>query len=189
MQEMQFWSLGSEDPLEKEMTTHSNILAWKIPWTQVSGRLQSMGLHRVEHDWGMNMQAHEITFTVLTIYKCIAWLHQEHSRVLQPSPPSTPRTFSSSWNWNSVHIKHWPQPWDPPPLSAFVKVTPLGTWERRTPSDLPAGTAFSAQSLQGSSVFVVRFTAHSFVFLLGTLTLKTDNQLSLLGPGASLSPP
>ena len=43
-------SLGWEDPLEKEMTTHSSILAWKIPWMEESGRLQSMGLQRVTHD-------------------------------------------------------------------------------------------------------------------------------------------
>ena len=41
---------GSEDPLEKEMATHSNILAWKIPWTEEPGRLQSMGLQRVGQD-------------------------------------------------------------------------------------------------------------------------------------------
>ena len=39
-----------EDPLEKEMATHSNILAWKIPWTENPGRLQSMGSQRVRHD-------------------------------------------------------------------------------------------------------------------------------------------
>ena len=38
-------SLGWEDPLEKEMATHSSTVAWKIPWTEASGRLQSMGLH------------------------------------------------------------------------------------------------------------------------------------------------
>ena len=43
-------SLGREDPLEKEMATHSSILAWKIPWTEEPGRLQSMGLQRVGHD-------------------------------------------------------------------------------------------------------------------------------------------
>ena len=43
MQEMQFWSLGQEDPLEKEMATHSNILAWEIPLTEEPGELQSMG--------------------------------------------------------------------------------------------------------------------------------------------------
>ena len=39
-------SLGQEDPLEKEMATHSSILAWKIPWTEEPGRLESMGLQR-----------------------------------------------------------------------------------------------------------------------------------------------
>ena len=43
-------SLGQEDPLELEMATHSSILAWKIPWTEEPGRLQSMGLQRGGHD-------------------------------------------------------------------------------------------------------------------------------------------
>ena len=50
MQETQVQSLGQEDPLEKEMATHSSILAWKIPWMEEPGRLQSMGLQRVGHD-------------------------------------------------------------------------------------------------------------------------------------------
>ena len=47
MQETQVQSLGQEDPLETGMATHSSILAWKIPWTEKPGRLQSMGLQRV----------------------------------------------------------------------------------------------------------------------------------------------
>ena len=43
-------SLGREDPLEKEMATHSSTLAWKIPWMEEPGRLQSTGLQRVRHD-------------------------------------------------------------------------------------------------------------------------------------------
>ena len=54
MQETWVWSLGWEDPLEKEMATHSSILAWRIPWAEKSGRLQSMGLQRVGHDWATN---------------------------------------------------------------------------------------------------------------------------------------
>ena len=50
MQETWVRSLGQEDPLEKEMATHSSTLAWKIPWTEKPGRLQSMGLQRVGHD-------------------------------------------------------------------------------------------------------------------------------------------
>ena len=44
------WSLGQEDPLEKEMATHSRILAWKIPCIEESGGLQSMGSQRVGHN-------------------------------------------------------------------------------------------------------------------------------------------
>ena len=44
-------SLGQEDPLEEEMATHSTVLAWRSPWTEEPGKLQSMGLHRVRHDW------------------------------------------------------------------------------------------------------------------------------------------
>ena len=47
---MQVRSLGWEDPLEKEMATHSSILAWRIPWTEEPGGLQSMGLQRIRHD-------------------------------------------------------------------------------------------------------------------------------------------
>ena len=47
--ETQVQSLGQEDPLEKEMGTLSNILAWEIPWTEEPGRLHSMGLQRVQH--------------------------------------------------------------------------------------------------------------------------------------------
>ena len=43
-------SLGQEDPLEKEMATHSSTVAWKIPWMEETGRLQSMGSQRVRHD-------------------------------------------------------------------------------------------------------------------------------------------
>ena len=50
MQETQVQSVGQEDPLEKEMATHSSILAWEIPWTEEPGRLWSMGLQRLGHN-------------------------------------------------------------------------------------------------------------------------------------------
>ena len=50
MQETQVQSLGREDPLEEGMATHSSILAWRIPWTEESGGLQSIGSQRVGHD-------------------------------------------------------------------------------------------------------------------------------------------
>ena len=53
-QEMWVWSLGQEDPLEKEVATHSSILAWRIPWT-----LQSVNLQRVRHDWSHTEQGEQ----------------------------------------------------------------------------------------------------------------------------------
>ena len=50
MQEIRVQSLGWEDPLEKEMVTHSSILAWRIPWTEEPGGLQTMRSQRVGHD-------------------------------------------------------------------------------------------------------------------------------------------
>ena len=50
MQEMRVQSLGQEDSLEKEMATHSSILAWEIPWTEEPGGLRTIELQRVKHD-------------------------------------------------------------------------------------------------------------------------------------------
>ena len=50
MRETQVQSLGWEDPLEKEMAIHSSTIAWKIPWTEEPGRLQSIGSQRAGHD-------------------------------------------------------------------------------------------------------------------------------------------
>ena len=55
-QEVLVRSLGWENPLQEEMTTHSSILAWKIPWTKEPGGLQSMGLQRVGHDSATEQQ-------------------------------------------------------------------------------------------------------------------------------------
>ena len=54
-QEIQVWSLGWEDPLEKEMATHFSTLAWKIPMTEEPGRLQSTESQRVGHDWATSL--------------------------------------------------------------------------------------------------------------------------------------
>ena len=66
MQETRVQSLCWEDLLEKEMEIHSSILAWKIPWTEESGRLQSMGSQRVGHDWvislSLSFKAYKVTF-------------------------------------------------------------------------------------------------------------------------------
>ena len=57
MQDTWVRSLGQEDPLEKEKATHSSILAWKIPWTEEPGGLQSMGSQRVGHDCATSLHS------------------------------------------------------------------------------------------------------------------------------------
>ena len=54
------WSLSQGDPLEKEVATYSGILAWRIPWTEEPGRLQSTGLQRVRHNWETNTHTHAV---------------------------------------------------------------------------------------------------------------------------------
>ena len=77
-------SLGWEDPLEKGMATHSSIPAWRIPWTEESVGLQSMGSQRVGHDWSM----YTLTFIYLALsgLSC-AWAHLLLScEILVPCP-------------------------------------------------------------------------------------------------------
>ena len=71
---MQVQSLDQEDPLEKEMTTYSSVLAWEIPWTEALGRLQSMGSQksqtRLNNKTTTATPIHNIKLTTLTIFKC-----------------------------------------------------------------------------------------------------------------------
>ena len=67
MWETQARSLGWENPLEKEMATHSSTLAWKIPWMEKRGRLQSMGSQRVGHDWATSLS---LSFLIIHIINC-----------------------------------------------------------------------------------------------------------------------
>ena len=66
-------SLGQEDPLEKEMATHSSTLAWKIPWTEETGRLQSMGSLRVGHDFTFTFHFHALEKEMATHSSVLAW--------------------------------------------------------------------------------------------------------------------
>ena len=68
MQETRVWSLAREDPLEKGMAIHSSILAWRIPWTEEPGGLQSMRTQRVGHNWAAD--------THLLFTWVFTWLHQ-----------------------------------------------------------------------------------------------------------------
>ena len=76
MREIQVWSLGWEDPLEKGMRTHSSILAWRIPWTEEPVGLQSTGLHRVRHDWNnLAHNTHQYVYVYAYICVCVCHIH------------------------------------------------------------------------------------------------------------------
>ena len=85
MRETLVRSLGREDPLEKEMTTHSSILAWKIPWTEEPGRLQSMGLQRVRHDWATSLHFTRFVIAILPRNKRLSnsWLQSPSAVILE----------------------------------------------------------------------------------------------------------
>ena len=71
MQETHIQSLGKEDPLEEEMTTHYSILSQKIPWTEEPGGLRSIDLQRVGHDWwGIYIYTHTHTYTSKNVSVC-----------------------------------------------------------------------------------------------------------------------
>ena len=100
-QETQVLSLGQGDPLEKDMAAHSSILAWRIAWTEESGRLQSMGSQRVRHDW---------VYTATVVCKC---------EFQPPSPPRCPHALFMSgslfllcrkahqYHFSRFHIYTW----------------------------------------------------------------------------------
>ena len=89
MQEMQVWSLGWEDLLEKKMSTHSSILAWNISWTEEPGRLQSMGSQRVLHDWETKQQQQQQPYYQLHI----------NNHIISYNGPCTNRLIMGVASW------------------------------------------------------------------------------------------
>ena len=71
---------GSGRSLEKEMPTHSSILAWKIPWTEEPGRLQFMGLQRVGHDWATKQRLIQVNIASVVAYRRSINLDKEQPR-------------------------------------------------------------------------------------------------------------
>ena len=76
-QETSVISLGQKDPMEKEMATHSSILAWKIPWAEEPGRLHYMESHRVGHNWACTLLLHYIYCT--TVFFICDWIKESIS--------------------------------------------------------------------------------------------------------------
>ena len=95
MQVTWVWSLGREDPLEKEMATHFGILAWRIPWTEEPGGLQYMGSQRVWHGWASKI----FIFTSLLQF----WGHADHFSLLHWGFLQC----SNAYSW-FIEMKHWP---------------------------------------------------------------------------------
>ena len=71
--EAQVWSLVWEDPLEEGIATHSSILAWRIPWTEEPGGLQSKGSQRVKHNWSDSGRAHILHMYVWSRLLRVPW--------------------------------------------------------------------------------------------------------------------
>ena len=112
MQETRVRSLGWEDPLEKGMATHSSVLAWRIPWTEEPGGLQSTGPQRVGHDWvtdtftfhkringekgesgGRKRQELRCSARVPLPLLAASWLPVQQSQVPPAGAPSCPSKF------------------------------------------------------------------------------------------------
>ena len=93
MQEMQSWPLDWEDPMEKEMAIHSSILAWRIPWTEEPGGLQSTGSQRVGHNWVTNR---EYIKGVLVLEWFFTWQTNEWLTVEEVAGISWPQKLETS---------------------------------------------------------------------------------------------
>ena len=90
-------SLGQEDPLEKGMATHSSTLAWKIPWTEEPGGLQSMGSQRVGYDWATSLSFLSFFLASDTQSADFCQLYRWVSEVQESKQPLAQKYFTESW--------------------------------------------------------------------------------------------
>ena len=106
MREIWVQSLGWEDPLEKEMAIHSSTIAWKIPWTEEPGRLQSMGSQRVGHDWATSLSLSK-GFMPRGTFQCAGHCGES---LLTHAPTGDPLTLAGSFCSVSCRLTA-PLPW------------------------------------------------------------------------------
>ena len=120
VQETWVWSLGWEDLLEKEMAIHSSILAWRIPWTEEPGGLQSMGSQRARHDWA---RVHAPTHILQGLGKRMHWWVAEPSSfstiVSKQCHPHKPE--HKYLPLNATTEKESPSPGCQPPLHHYLE--------------------------------------------------------------------
>ena len=130
MQEAWVRSLGQEDPLEKEMATHSSTLASKIPWTEEPGRLQSMGSQRVWQDWVTSLS---FFFFLLQMSR---WRPSGPSGKFQLTGVSDPRDWDQLHLWLKVpqtgHLLMWP-----PPAIQWLAMVYLDSYSQSEPALVP----------------------------------------------------
>ena len=117
MQETWVWSLGQEDPLEKEMATHSSILAWIILWIEEPVRLQSTGSQRVGHDWATSLHLFREGNGTPLQYSCLAW------KIPWVEEPGRLQSMGSLRVWRDWETSlslftfmHWRRMWQPTPV-------------------------------------------------------------------------
>ena len=112
-QETRVWCLGQEEPLEKEMATHSSIPVWRIPWTEKPGGLQSMGSQRVGHDWSDSMHADAAAAAAKSIQSCPTLCDPTEGTAPGSTVPAILQartlewvaiSFSNAWKWK-VKVK------------------------------------------------------------------------------------
>ena len=150
-----------EDPLEREMATHSSILAWRILWTEMPGRLQSIGLQRVRQDWVTK----HISMKAETKPPCSYSLHYYWCRIL--SRPSVSLRWDQGW-FSSLYDAHsskqssvWHQLWHPglqfhrvthidPPQGRSPPLSKDPLVEQVTESDLPSDFPISATNKEAT---------------------------------------
>ena len=106
MQETRVPSLGQEDPLEEGMATHSSILAWRNPWTEEPEGLQSVGSHRVRHDWATKQQHR--AYILAQKWKYHKILIQESINILHMIWPNLEYIWKTDWKkiakWNQLKL-------------------------------------------------------------------------------------
>ena len=122
MRETQVWALGWEDPLEKEMAVHSSTIAWKIPWTEEPGRLQSMGWQRVGHHWATSLlQLYKVSVmkntTCFYAEETELWDHSTTKKLSQPCNLNNRIQFPCSLDSSRGSIKGSQKP----PLPSIIR--------------------------------------------------------------------
>ena len=123
MQEIWVQSLVGEDPLEQEMATHSRVLAWKIPWIEKPGGLQSSGSQRVRHDWATEHIAHTVGVSLVT-WCLFLWMGAR---------------FPTWYTWTYIELR--PPCWWPCWVSGMLD---------SNPSEHPSPVTIFSQKAQGS---------------------------------------